>query len=83
MNKIYYNSMDKIYTWAFNNIKIASVASGIFAIVQLIALAIVWLVAGWKPALITYGVLSAIGVACWLIQIPYYKKASRDMGLTE
>ena len=81
MKNFYYNSMDKVYTWAFENIKIASVASGIFALIQLVVVAVIWAMAGLKPALITYGIMSVIGIACWLIQIPYYKKVARDMGV--
>lgn len=79
MKNMYFNAMGIIYGWAFRNAKLVSVISLIIAIIQLAIMAIIWLVAGWKPALITYGVLSVIGISCWLIQLPYCKTVYKDI----
>lgn len=79
MKNMYFKAMGTIYGWAFKNAKLVTVISLIIAIINLAIMAIIWLVAGWKPALITYGVLSAIGISCWLIQLPYCRKVCKDI----
>lgn len=73
--------MDGIHEWLSGKMKVSTVVSLVFSIVQLATTVIILLVAGWKLALITCGVLSLIGVGSWLIYLPYKRKVHRDIKL--
>lgn len=79
MKNIYFSVMDKIYELSYRKVKLSSVVNLIIAIVELATLAIMWLVAGWKPALITCSVSSAIWIVCWLIYLPYDRKVRKQV----
>ena len=79
MKNIYFSVMDKIYELLYRKVKVSSVINLFVVIVELATLAIVWLVAGWKLALVTCGLSSAIWIVCWLfIWLPYDRNVRKQ-----